>query len=112
MARTIAIATDLRRVVAEIVAPWSAADLYAAGSADLVLERVARASTRARVHGSGAGLVAAAAGSYAAGLPLRIALQPSAAARLHVIAPAQLPSGLYLPNMAYRALPAPESEAL
>lgn len=87
MAFSISLTSDLRAVIAELVAPWRCPDIYAAGGA-LTIERIARAHSPARVHGASPDLIAAAAGSYYAKLPFRLQLQPAAAERLSFVAPA------------------------
>jgi len=88
VAFTIAITGELRAIIAELVSRWQCSDIVIPASSDLIVERVARAATTARVHGASSCLVPAAAGSYFAGLPFRIALQPQAAERLAYIADA------------------------
>jgi hypothetical protein len=88
MAFSISISSDLRAVIAELVAPWRCPDIYAPSSGALTIERIVRAHSKARVHGASPDLIAAAAGSYFAKLPFRVALQPQAAERLDFIAPA------------------------
>lgn len=78
---------DLRRIVAEVIAPWSSSEVWTPAAGDLALARVAKKRGGWDVHTSDPTLLPAATGSYLAGLPFRVALQPEAQAVLGYVSP-------------------------